>query len=87
MDEKQQKGVASELIAEYYLTRAGYFVYTKKSVQSAVDLVAINPETAEILLVDVKTASLRKTGDKKGTTSKEWFRRFTKSKMVFRKVN
>jgi len=68
MDEKQQKGVASELIAEYYLTRAGYFVYTKKSVQSAVDLVAINPETAEILLVDVKTASLRKTGDKKGTT-------------------
>ena len=45
MDEKQQKGVASELIAEYYLTRAGYFVYTKKSVQSAVDLVAINPIT------------------------------------------
>ena len=49
MDEKQQKGVASELIAEYYLTKAGYFVYTKKSVQSAVDLVAINPETGEVL--------------------------------------
>jgi hypothetical protein len=66
MDEKQQKGVASELIAEYYLTRAGYFVYTKKSVQSAVDLVAINPITGEILLVDVKTVSIRKTGKKKG---------------------
>ena len=66
MDEKQQKGIASELIAEYYLTRAGYFVYTKKSVQSAVDLVAINPTTGQILLVDVKTASIRKTGKKKG---------------------
>ena len=66
MDEKQQKGVASELIAEYYLTRAGYFVYTKKSVQSAVDLVAINPITGEILLVDVKTVSIRKTAKKKG---------------------
>jgi hypothetical protein len=66
MDEKQQKGVASELIAEYYLTRAGYFVYTKKSVQSAVDLVAINPITGEILLIDVKTVSIRKTGKKKG---------------------
>ena len=52
MDEKQQKGVASELIAEYYLTKAGYFVYTKKSVQSPVDLVAINPDTGEVLLVD-----------------------------------
>ena len=68
MDEKQQKGIASELIAEYYLTRAGYFVYTKKSVQSAVDLVAINPETGEILLIDVKTASLRMSGAKKGST-------------------
>ena len=68
MDEKQQKGVASELIAEYYLTRAGYFVYTKKSVQSAVDLVAINPDTGEILLIDVKTASIRMSGEKKGTT-------------------
>jgi|SRR5210317_24991 len=68
MDEKQQKGVASELIAEYYLTKAGYFVYTKKSVQSAVDLVAINPETGEVLLIDVKTASLRMSGQKKGST-------------------
>jgi hypothetical protein len=68
MDEKQQKGVASELIAEYYLTRAGYFVYTKKSVQSAVDLVAINPITGEILLVDVKTVSLEKLVRKKVTT-------------------
>lgn len=68
MDEKQQKGVASELIAEYYLTKAGYFVYTKKSVQSPVDLVAINPDTGEVLLVDVKTASIRMTGGQKGTT-------------------
>ena len=68
MDEKQQKGVASELIAEYYLTKAGYIVYSKKSVQSPVDLVAINPDTGEVLLTDVKTASIRMTGDKKGTT-------------------
>ena len=68
MDEKQQKGVASELIAEYYLTKAGYFVYTKKSVQSPVDLVAINPDTGEVLLVDVKTASIRMTGGQKGST-------------------
>ena len=68
MDNKQQKGVASELIAEYYLTKAGYFVYTKKSVQSPVDLVAINPETGEVLLVDVKTASIRTGGYQKGTT-------------------
>ena len=68
MDEKQQKGVASELIAEYYLTKAGYFVYTKKSVQSAVDLVAIKPDTGEVLLIDVKTASIRMSGEKKGST-------------------
>ena len=68
MDEKQQKGVASELIAEYYLTKAGYFVYTKKSVQSPVDLVAINPDTSEVLLVDVKTASIRMSGGSKGQT-------------------
>jgi hypothetical protein len=68
MDEKQQKGIASELIAEYYLTKAGYFVYTKKSVQSPVDLVAINPETSEVLLIDVKTASIRMTGENKGHT-------------------
>lgn len=68
MDEKQQKGVASELIAEYYLTKAGYFVYSKKSVQSPVDLVAINPDTGEVLLVDVKTASIRLSGGQKGTT-------------------
>jgi len=68
MDEKQQKGVASELIAEYYLTKAGYFVYTKKSVQSAVDLVAIKPDTGEILLVDVKTASIRMSGARMGST-------------------
>ena len=68
MDDKQQKGVASELIAEYYLTKAGYFVYSKKSVQSPVDLVAINPDTGEVLLVDVKTASIRLSGGQKGTT-------------------
>jgi Holliday junction resolvase-like predicted endonuclease len=68
MDEKQQKGVSSELIAEYYLTKAGYIVYSKKSVQSPVDLIAINPEDGEILLVDVKTASIRQTNFQKGTT-------------------
>ena len=68
MDEKQQKGISSELVAEYYLTKAGYFVYTKKSVQSAVDLVAIKPDTGEVLLIDVKTASIRLSGTKEGTT-------------------
>lgn len=68
MDEKQQKGVLSELIAEYYLSKAGYIVYSKKSVQSPVDLVAINPEDGEIMLIDVKTASIRNTDYQKGQT-------------------
>lgn len=68
MDQKQQKGVASELIAEYYLTKSGYIVFTKKSVQSPVDLIAIDPNTGEILLIDVKTASIRRSDQQKGTT-------------------
>ena len=68
MDDKQQKGVSSELIAEYYLTKAGYIVYSKKSVQSPVDLVAINPDDGEVILIDVKTASIRQSNFQKGTT-------------------
>tara|TARA_Y100000114_G_scaffold149973_1_gene164856 strand:- start:7 stop:315 length:309 start_codon:yes stop_codon:yes gene_type:complete len=67
MDKKHLKGFESEMEAELWLTKLGYIVYTKKGVQSPIDFLCYHPERHELLLVDVKSASYRKTGKKKGS--------------------
>ena len=65
MDKKHLKGFESEMEAELWLTKLGYIVYTKKGVQSPIDFLCYHPGRHELLLVDVKSASYRKTGKKK----------------------
>ena len=67
MDKKHLKGFESEMEAELWLTKQGYIVYTKKGVQSPIDFLCYHPGRHELLLVDVKSASYRKTGKKKGS--------------------
>jgi|TARA_A100001391_G_C5054448_1_gene274340 hypothetical protein len=67
MDKKHLKGFESEMEAELWLTKLGYIVYTKKGVQSPIDFLCYHPGRHELLLVDVKSASYRKTGKKKGS--------------------
>ena len=67
MDKKHLKGFESEMEAELWLTQLGYIVYTKKGVQSPIDFLCYHPGRHELLLVDVKSASYRKTGKKKGS--------------------
>ena len=67
MDKKHLKGFESEMEAELWLTKLGYIVYTKKGVQSPIDFICYHPGRHELLLVDVKSASYRKTGKKKGS--------------------
>jgi len=55
LNKKHQKGTSSELAAAKYL-----------SVTSPVDLVAVHSKKKEVLLIDVKTVSLRLTGKHKG---------------------
>lgn len=66
MNNKHQKGSASEFAACKYLSEQGYYIFLRSSVTSPIDIVAIDPKTNEILLIDVKSVSLRKSGDKKG---------------------
>ena len=67
MDKKHLKGFESEMEAELWLTKLGYIVYTKKGVQSPIDFICYHQGRNELLLVDVKSASYRKTGKKKGS--------------------
>ena len=67
MDKNHLKGFESEMEAELWLTKLGYIVYTKKGVQSPIDFLCYHPGRHELLLVDVKSASYRKTGKKKGS--------------------
>ena len=67
MNKKHQKGTSSELAAAKYLSDKGYYVFFRLSVTSPVDLVAVHSKKNEVLLVDVKTVSLRLSGKYKGT--------------------
>jgi len=66
LNKKHQKGSASEFGAMQYLTEKGYYIFMRGSVTSPIDIIAIDPLTAEIILIDVKTVSLRLTGRQKG---------------------
>jgi len=66
MDKRILKGFQSEMTAEMWLVQQGYIVYSKKAVQSPIDFICYCPESKKILLVDVKSSSYRKTGDRVG---------------------
>lgn len=60
MNEKQRKGCESQLIAETYFVRKGYRIYAPpNSTGGPIDFVAVNDETLDIRLVEVKTKSVR----------------------------
>lgn len=64
MDKRILKGFQSEMTAELWLTQQGYIVYSKKAVQSPIDFCCYDPETKQVLLVDVKSSSYRKSGER-----------------------
>ena len=62
MDHKHKKGFTSHLHAIQYLTKLGYWVFDNISKLGPCDLIGLN-DKGEILLVDVKSTSKRKTGN------------------------
>ena len=66
MNKKHQKGTSSELAAAKYLSDKGYYVYFRLSVTTPIDLIAVHSKKKEVLLIDVKTVSIRLTGKQKG---------------------
>ena len=59
---KKNKGCYAENIAVCYLQEKGYFVFKGCQTQSAIDLVAVDPESFKAQYFDVKTLSRRKDG-------------------------
>ena len=62
MDIKHQRGLYSEMLAAAELTRQGYEVLFNMADNGLVDIVALNTDTGEVKLYDVKTKSYRKDG-------------------------
>ena len=65
MNRKHQKGFISHIQAIKFLSDQGYYVFDNFSRLGPCDLIGIN-EHGEILLVDVKSTSTRKSGALKG---------------------
>jgi len=65
VNRKHQKGFISHIQAIKFLSDQGYYVFDNLSSLGPCDLVGIN-EYGEILLVDVKSTSIRKSGKYKG---------------------
>ena len=63
---KVMKGQRSEFIAAAWLISLNYLVYVKTQDNDPIDLVAIHRNTGDVLKLDVKTVSIRKSGPKKG---------------------
>ena len=59
--QKIKVGLANEYIAAAWLTKENYTVYWKTQDNDVIDLVAVHRITGEVLKIDVKTASIRKT--------------------------
>ena len=59
MNVKEKKGLQSKLGAMRYYADIGYHVYNETNNTGPVDFVAINPETKDVKLVEVKTMSFR----------------------------
>lgn len=59
--QKIKIGLANEYIAAAWLTKQNYTVYWKTQDNDVIDLVAVHRISGEVLKIDVKTASIRKT--------------------------
>ena len=59
MNTKEQKGLQSKLGVMRHYADSGYHVYNETNNTGPVDFVAINPETNDVKLVEVKTMSFR----------------------------
>ena len=58
---KIKVGLQSEFVAAKWLTENNYTVYWKTQDNDVIDLVAVHRVTGDVLKIDVKTASIRKT--------------------------
>ena len=63
---KVMKGQRSEFLAAAWLISINYLVYVKTQDNDPIDLVAIHRNTGDVLKLDVKSVSIRKSGPKKG---------------------
>ena len=63
---KVMKGQRSEFIAAAWLISINYLVYVKTQDNDPIDLIAVHRNTGEVLKLDIKSVSYRKTGPKKG---------------------
>ena len=59
--EKIKKGQSSEFTACSWLIRNNYLVYFKTQDNDPMDMVAVDRETGDVLKIDVKSVSFRKT--------------------------
>ena len=59
---KTMKGQRSEFLAAALLISINYLVYVKTQDNDPIDLVAVHRNTGEVLKLDVKTVSYRKSG-------------------------
>jgi Holliday junction resolvase-like predicted endonuclease len=62
MHETHARGALSEMVAAAKLIREGWHVFTNVAGSGLIDLIAVNPETGETKLYDVKTKSYRSDG-------------------------
>ena len=58
---KTMKGQRSEFLAAAWLISINYLVYFKSQDNDPIDLVAIHRNTGDVLKIDVKSVSFRKT--------------------------
>ena len=63
---KTMKGQRSEFIAAAWLISINYLVYVKTQDNDPIDLIAVHRNTGDVLKLDVKSVSYRRTGLKKG---------------------
>ena len=63
---KVMKGQHSEFVAAAWLIKQNYLVYIKTQDNDPIDLIAVDRGTGEVLKLDVKSVSIRKSGPKKG---------------------
>jgi Holliday junction resolvase-like predicted endonuclease len=56
------KGQYSEFVAAAWLIKQNYLVYIKTQDNDPIDLIAVNRSNGEVLKLDVKSVSIRKTG-------------------------
>ena len=63
---RTMKGQHSEFIAAAWLIKQNYLVYIKTQDNDPIDLIAVHRGNGEVLKLDVKSVSIRRSGPKKG---------------------